>query len=425
MCIHAYKISMTYKSDFLNILNERGFIHQCSDFETLDAKLCEGIQSAYIGYDPTGPSLHVGHLYTIMILHWFQQSGHKPISLMGGGTALIPDPTLKDKTRPLLGPEDINKNIESIKTVFSNFVDYNDSETGAVMVNNYDWLSGLDYIEFLRDVGMHFTVNRMLTFDSVKSRLERELPMTFIEFNYMILQGYDFAELHRRYGTILQMGGSDQWGNIINGVELGRKMDGAKLFGLTAPLLTTASGSKMGKTEGGAVWLNPDMTSPYEYYQYWRNVEDADTIQLLKVFTILPMDEIKKLEALEGAEINEAKKTLAFEATKLCHGEAAAKDAEATAQKVFEQGGVGGDLPSIDVEAARLSGGISVLDLFVETGLAASKGEARRLIKGGGARINDVKIQDQDVNASNDDLTADGYIKLSAGKKKHALVKTA
>ena len=325
MVTHAYKsfVMTSYKSEFLNILEQRGFIHQCSDFEGLDAKLNEGIQSAYIGYDPTGPSLHVGHLYTIMILHWFQASGHKPISLMGGGTALIPDPTLKDKTRPLLGPEDIEKNIESIKQVFSNFVRYDDSETGAIMVNNYDWLSGLDYIEFLRDVGMHFTVNRMLTFDSVKTRLERELPMTFIEFNYMILQGYDFTELYRRYGTVLQMGGSDQWGNIINGVELGRKMDRAQLYGLTAPLLTTASGGKMGKTEGGAVWLNADMTSPYDYYQYWRNVEDADTAKLLKVFTLLPMDEIARLEKLEGAEINEAKKILAHEATKLCHGEEA------------------------------------------------------------------------------------------------------
>jgi len=412
----------TYTSDFLNILNERGFIHQCSDFESLDKKLSEGIQSAYIGYDPTGPSLHVGHLYTIMILHWFQKSGHKPISLMGGGTALIPDPTLKDKTRPLLTPEKINDNIESIKTVFSKFVTYDDTETGAVMVNNYDWLSGLDYIEFLRDVGMHFTVNRMLTFDSVKTRLDRELPMTFIEFNYMILQGYDFTELHRRYGTILQMGGSDQWGNIINGVELGRKKDRAHLFGLTAPLLTTASGAKMGKTEGGAVWLNADLTSPYDYYQYWRNVEDADTAKLLKIFTTLPMDEIKKLEALEGAEINEAKKVLAFEATQLCHGEQAANDAAQTAAKVFEQGSVGDDLPSITIDAARLENGISILDLFVESGLTASKGETKRLIKGGGAKLNDAPVTDQNATASNADLS-DGHLKLSAGKKKHALVK--
>lgn len=365
----------------------------------------------------------MGHLYTIMMLHWFQQAGHKPISLMGGGTALIPDPTLKDKTRPLLSPEDINTNIESIKSVFSKFVDYGDSETGAIMVNNYDWLSTLDYIGFLRDVGGHFTVNRMLTFDSVKTRLERELPMTFIEFNYMILQGYDFVELHERYGTVLQMGGSDQWGNIINGVELGRKMKRASLYGLTAPLLTTASGAKMGKTEGGAVWLNADMTSPYDYYQYWRNVEDADTARLLKVFTTLPMDEISKLEALQGAEINEAKKVLAFEATKLCHGESAAKEAAETAAKVFEQGSVGDDLPSIEIGAARLESGITILDLFVETGLSDSKGEAKRLIKGGGARLNDAQITDIAMSVSSDALTEDGYIKLSAGKKKHALVR--
>ena len=414
---------MTYNSTFLNILNERGFIHQCSDFDSLDKKLSEGIQSAYIGYDPTGPSLHVGHLYTIMILHWFQKSGHKPISLMGGGTALIPDPTLKDKTRPLLTPENINDNIESIKTVFEKFITYDDSETGAIMVNNYDWLSRLDYIEFLRDVGMHFTVNRMLTFDSVKTRLDRELPMTFIEFNYMILQGYDFTELHRRYGTILQMGGSDQWGNIINGVELGRKKDRAHLFGLTAPLLTTASGAKMGKTEGGAVWLNADLTSPYDYYQYWRNVEDVDTVKMLKIFTTLPMDEITKLEALEGADINEAKKILAFEATKLCHGEQAAHDAAQTAAKVFEQGSVGDDLPNITIDASRLDDGISILDLFIECGLAESKGEVKRLIKGGGAKLNDIAITDQNANASKSDLTTEGHIKLSAGKKKHASVK--
>lgn len=412
-----------YRSEFLNILEERGFIHQCSDLEGLDAKLNEGVQAAYIGYDPTGPSLHIGHLYTIMILHWFQAAGHKPISLMGGGTALIPDPTLKDKTRPLLTPDAIAENIKSIKTVFSKFVQYGDGETDAIMVNNYDWLSGLDYIKFLRDVGMHFTVNRMLTFDSVKSRLDRELPMTFIEFNYMILQGYDFAELFDRYGCVLQMGGSDQWGNMINGVELGRKMKGASLFALTAPLLTTPEGKKMGKTEGGAVWLNADMTSPYDYFQYWRNVDDAMVGTLLRRFTLLPMDEIKKLEALDGAEINEAKKVLAFEATKLCHGEAAAQEAAETAQKVFEQGTVGDDLPSITINPARLDVGIAIPDLFVEAGLAESKGEVKRLIKGGGAKMNDAAIMNLDMIAARADLTDEGYIKLSAGKKKHALVR--
>lgn len=416
-------MTQTYKSDFLNILQERGFIHQCSDLEALDNKLMEGKQSAYIGFDPTGPSLHVGHLNSIMMLHWFQQCGHQPISLMGGGTALIPDPTFKDKTRPLLTPKDIASNIESIQTVFSKFITYNNSDTGAVMVNNYDWLSNLDYIEFLRDVGMHFTVNRMLTFESVKSRLDRELPMTFIEFNYMILQGYDFVELHKRYGTTLQMGGSDQWGNIINGVELGRKMEKAHLFALTSPLLTTPDGKKMGKTEGGAVWLNPNMTSAYDYYQYWRNVDDVMVGTLLRRFTILPMDEIKNLESLEGAEINEAKKILAFEATKICHGETAATEAQETAQKTFEQGSVGDDLPSITINEADLAQGVKLMTLLKDAGLVASGGEAKRLIQGGGARVNDVAVSGIDHMVSNNDMTDDGYIKLSAGKKKHALVK--
>lgn len=411
-----------FRSEFLEIMDRRGFLHQCSDLEGLDRKLASGIQSAYIGYDPTGASLHVGHLYTVMMLHWFQKCGHRPISLMGGGTALIPDPTLKDKTRPLLTPESIAANIESIKTVFAKFLTYGDGPTDAVMVNNYDWLGSLDYIGFLREVGMHFTINRMLTFDSVKLRLDRELPMTFIEFNYMILQGYDFVELHRKYGTVLQMGGSDQWGNIINGLELGRKMDGAELFAMTAPLLTTAAGTKMGKTEGGAVWLNADMCAPYDYWQFWRNVEDADVGRFLKVFTDLPLDEIARLEALGGAEINEAKKLLAFEATRLCHGENAARDAAETARKVFEEGAIGDDLPVVTVPEADLRAGISVIDLFVTAGLAASKGEARRLVAGGGARLNDAPVNDS-AKAGLSDLTAQGCIKLSAGKKKHVLVK--
>ncbi|PZP56202.1 MAG: tyrosine--tRNA ligase [Micavibrio aeruginosavorus] len=414
---------MTYKSDFLNILESRGFIHQGSDLAGLDQKLTQGVQSAYIGYDPTGTSLHVGHLYTIMMLHWFQQAGHKPISLMGGGTALIPDPTLKDKTRPLLTPDEISKNIEGIKTVFSRFLKYGDGKTDAIMVNNYDWLKELDYIGFLRDIGMHFTINRMLTFDSVRMRLERELPMTFIEFNYMILQGYDFLELHRRYGTVLQMGGSDQWGNIINGVELGRRKDNAELFGLTAPLLTTASGAKMGKTEGGAVWLNADMFSPYDYWQYWRNVEDNDVIRMLKVFTTLPLDEISKLEKLQGAEINEAKKILAFEATKLCHGEESAISAAETARQTFEQGTASTNLPTIEIAKSELKNGIVVIDLFKQAGFAESNGDAKRLIQGGGARINDKAISDAAFKVTADDLTEDGYIKLSSGKKKHVLVK--
>lgn len=423
--LKTFSMNNTYQSDFLNILEERGFIHQCSDFEALDAKLCEGPQSAYIGFDPTGPSLHVGHLSALMMLHWFQKTGNKPITLMGGGTALIPDPTLKDKTRPLLTPEDINDNIKVLeKTCFTQFLKYGDSETDTKMLNNYDWLSQLGYIDVLREVGVHFSVNRMLSFESVKSRLDRELPMSFIEFNYMVLQGYDFLELHRRYGTILQMGGSDQWGNIINGVDLGHKADRAKLFALTAPLLTTPDGKKMGKTENGAVWLNADMLSPYDYYQYWRNADDAMVGTLLRRFTILPIDEIKKLEALKDQDINEAKKILAYQATKLCHGEAAAAEAEATAQKVFEQGSIGADLPTITLTADQLSAGVSVLDLFIEAGFASSKGEARRLIKGGGAKLNDVKIADEAATVSTNDLT-NGSAKLSASKKKHAIIKSA
>lgn len=419
-------MSKNYKSEFLNILEERGFIHQCSDFEGLDAKLSEGPQSAYIGFDATAQSLHIGNLTGIMMLYWFQQTGHKVITLMGGGTSKIGDPSFKDEQRKLMTDDIIENNIKHIQaTCFKQFLDYDGSsnvEHKAKMVNNNDWLDELKYLEFLRDFGRFFTVNRMLSFDSVKTRLERESPLSLLEFNYMVMQGYDFLELNRRYGTILQMGGSDQWGNIINGVDLGHKADRVQLYALTAPLLTTPDGMKMGKTVNGAVWLNADMLSPYDYYQYWRNVDDAMVSTLLRRFTILPMDEIKKLEALEGAEINEAKKILAFEATKICHGEQAAKDAETTAQKVFEQGGVGDDLPSVEIDSARLGQGISILDLFVESGLVDSKGEAKRLIKGGGARINDNKIDNQELSASTEDVTADGHIKLSAGKKKHALV---
>lgn len=413
-----------YKSDFLNILAQRGFIHQCSDFDALDAKLIDGIQSAYIGFDATAQSLHIGNLTQIMLLYWFQQAGHKPITLMGGGTSKIGDPSFKDEQRSLLDDETINTNIKHIQeTCFTQFLTYGDGDTDASMVNNNEWLDELKYLDFLRDYGRYFTVNRMLSFDSVKTRLERESPLSLLEFNYMVMQGYDFLELHRRYGTILQMGGSDQWGNIINGVDLAHKADRAQVFALTTPLLTTPDGKKMGKTVNGAVWLNADMLSPYDYYQYWRNADDVMVGTLLRRFTILPLDEIEKLEVLQGAEINDAKKVLAFEATKLCHGDAAAQDAEITAQKVFEQGTVGSDLPSIIVQADRLSAGASVVDLFIETGLASSKGEARRLIKGGGARINDEKVTDQDQRVSDEDLTAEGYIKLSAGKKKHALVK--
>ena len=415
-----------YKSDFLNILEERGFIHQCSDFEALDTKLMEGVQSAYIGFDATAQSLHVGNLTGIMMLYWFQQTGHKPITLMGGGTSKIGDPSFKDEQRKLLDDETIETNMKHIQnTCFKQFLKYGDGKTDATMVNNNDWLAELKYLDFLRDYGRHFTVNRMIKFDSVVTRLERESPLSLLEFNYMVMQGYDFVELARRHGTILQMGGSDQWGNIINGVDLGHKSHQLKLFALTAPLLTTPDGKKMGKTENGAVWLNADMLSPYDYYQYWRNVDDVMVGTLLRRFTVLPIDEIKKLEALEGQEINEAKKILAFEATKLCHGDDAAKDAEITAQKVFEQGSVGDDLPSIDLPQSQLEAGVNILDLFVNAGLASSKGDVKRLIKGGGAKINDQAITDMQLIVTVTELTDEGYIKLSAGKKKHALVKAA
>lgn len=413
----------TYKSDFLNVLNERGFIHQCSDFEGLDKKLCSGVQSAYIGFDATANSLHAGSLVVITLLYWFQQCGHKPISLMGGGTSKVGDPSGKDESRKMLTDDDINTNIAGMKKVFDKYLTYGEGATDAMMVNNADWLDHLNYIEFLRDYGPHFTINRMMTFDSVKLRLEREQPLTLLEFNYMIMQAYDFVELNRRYGTILQMGGSDQWGNMVNGLELGRRKDGSELFVLTAPLLATASGAKMGKTANGAVWLNEENLAPYDYYQYFRNTEDLDVGKFLRYFTTLPLAEIAKLEKLEGAEINEAKKILAFEATKLCHGENAAKAAQDTAQKTFEQGGIGDDLPTIEVSQSVLDSGVSVIDLLKDAGLAASNGEARRLIQGGGARINDIKIDDANQRVSANDLTGEGYIKLSAGKKKHALVR--
>ncbi len=417
-----------YKSDFLNILEERGFINQCSNFDALDVKLCakssENVQSAYIGFDATAKSLHIGNLTGIMMLHWFQQCGHRPITLMGGGTSKIGDPSFKDEQRVLLTDDVIEDNIKNIQdTCFKQFIDYNDTSNGAIMVNNNDWLDELSYLAFLRDYGRYFTINRMISFDSVKTRLERESPLSLLEFNYMVMQGYDFLELHRRYGTILQMGGSDQWGNIINGVDLGHKSDKVQLIGLTAPLLTTPDGKKMGKTVGGAIWLNADMLSPYDYYQYWRNADDAMVGTLLRRFTVLPMDEIHKLEQLEGAEINEAKKILALEATAICHGRDAAKAAEKTAKDVFEKGTAGGDLPSIDIDKDRLNAGILIIDLLVETELCSSKGEARRLIKGGGARLNDAQVQAIDHSASLSDITNDGYVKISAGKKKHALVR--
>jgi len=412
-----------YKSDFLNILTERGFLHQCSDLEALDKKLMSGVQSAYIGFDATAKSLHVGNLTGIMMLKWFQECGHKPITLMGGGTSKVGDPSFKDQTRNMMTDETIRENMENIRaTCFKQFLKYGDGKTDAMMANNDDWLSKLHYLDFIRDIGRYFTVNRMISFDSVKTRLERESPLTFLEFNYMIMQGYDFLELYRRHGTLIQMGGSDQWGNIINGVDLAHKADGVQLFALTAPLLLNSAGEKMGKTVNGAVWLNKNMLSAYDYWQWYRNADDADVGNLLARFTMLPMDEVKRLAALKGSEINEAKKILAHEATKLCHGEAEAIAAAETAKKVFEQGGVGGDLPTFTMS---LKNAVTVIDLLVEAKMATSKSEARRLIEGGGVKCNDAPITDIAATVSANDLTSEGYIKLSAGKKRHALVKAA
>lgn len=411
-----------YKSDFLNVLDERGFIAQGTNIEGLDERAASGVVTGYIGFDATAKSLHAGGLIQIMMLYWLQQTGHRPIALMGGGTTKVGDPTGKDEQRKLLSDADINANIAGIRGVFEKFLTFGDGLTDAVMVNNDDWLSKLGYVEFLRDYGVHFTINRMLTFDSVKLRLDRESPMTFLEFNYMLMQAYDFHELLNRHDCTLQLGGTDQWGNIVNGVELCRRKDGREVFGLTTPLLTTASGKKMGKTEAGAVWLNADMFSPYDYWQYWRNAEDADVGTLLARFTTLPMDEVRRLASLEGAEINEAKKTLANEATKLLHGAEAAKSAADTAQKTFEQGGLGGDLPTIEVASNALSD-TAMIDQFLAAGLCASKGEARRHIKAGALKINDEPVREE-RNLSADDVR-DGAIKLSIGKKKHAILRVS
>jgi len=459
-----------YSSDFLRVMHERGFIHQCTDETALDARLKAGRIAAYIGFDATAASLHVGSLMQIMALRWLQKSGHKPLVLLGGGTTKVGDPSGKDEARKLLSGDEIQKNIEAIRGIFEQFLKFGAGANDAILINNADWLDGLNYINFLRDVGRHFSVNRMLTQDSVKMRLDREQNLSFLEFNYMILQAYDFVELSQRYGCALQIGGSDQWGNIIMGIDLGRRIeaetrfqpmaidkkdkmkvlevqpiiqslrtdakdysteafmshmnqgDGKALFGLTTPLLQTSSGAKMGKTAAGAVWLNKDMLSPYDYWQYWRNTEDADVGRFLRLFTELSMDEIKKLEALKGAEINEAKKTLADEATKLCHGERAARQAAETAKKTFEEGGIGQDIPVFDLTASDLGKGLTAYELFRLTGLAESGGEAKRLIRGGGGRINDKKIEDEN------ELVGPGYfkngeLKLSAGRKKHVLVK--
>jgi tyrosyl-tRNA synthetase len=413
------------RSDFLRTLQDRGFIHQCTDLEALDQRALEGRVTAYIGFDATADSLHIGHLVQIMMLRWLQKTGHRPIALMGGGTTKVGDPSGKDESRQLLSNEQIEANIGQIRETFTNLLSFDESGTSAIMANNADWLDGLQYISFLRDVGRHFTINRMLTFDSVRLRLEREHPLTFLEFNYMILQAYDFLELSRRYDCCLQMGGSDQWGNIVNGVELARRIDQRGLYGLTTPLITTASGAKMGKTAAGAVWLGAHRLSHYDYWQFWRNTEDGDVGRFLKLFTDLSLEEIARLEALEGAEINEAKKVLAFEATRLCRGEAAAAQAAETARQTFEEGLSAEGLPSIEVSEAELSGGLPAFELMRRAGLAKSNGEARRLIKGGGARLNDRAIEDEMQTVRLDDLGPEGSLKLSAGKKRHALVRLA
>jgi tyrosyl-tRNA synthetase len=411
-----------YKSEFLNTLTERGYIHQCSDFAGLDALAAANKAVAYIGFDCTASSLHVGSLVQIMLLHWLQKTGNKPIVLMGGGTTRVGDPSGRDESRKILTLDDIEANKRGIQTVFDKFLTFGKGSTDASMSDNAEWLTTLNYIEMLRDVGKHFSVNRMLAMDSVKLRLEREHELSFIEFNYMVLQAYDFVELARRYGCNLQMGGSDQWGNIVNGIDLGRRMGTHQLYALTSPLITLSSGAKMGKTASGAVWLNADMRSPYEYWQFWRNTEDADVARFLKLFTILPMSEISKLEALGGAEINEAKKVLANAATALLHGKAAAHEAAETARKTFEEGTSAAGLPTVTVD---LSQPIGILPALVQAGLASSNGEAKRSIQGGAIKVNDIAVTDEKLMLSQSDLNSDGAIKLSMGKKKHVLVKPA
>ncbi|MBP1851065.1 tyrosine--tRNA ligase [Rhizobium halophytocola] len=413
-----------FKSDFLRTMHERGFIHQVSDESGLDDLLAKETVTAYIGFDPTAPSLHAGSLIQIMMLHWFQVTGHQPISLMGGGTGMVGDPSFKEEARQLMTVEKIEDNIASIKRVFANYIDYDKGpKDGGLMINNGEWLRSLNYLEFLRDVGRHFSVNRMLSFESVKTRLDREQSLSFLEFNYMILQAYDFVELAKRYDCRLQMGGSDQWGNIVNGIDLGHRMGTQQLYALTSPLLTTSSGAKMGKSANGAIWLNADMFSAYDFWQYWRNTEDADVERFLKLYTTLPLDEVAKLAALGGAEINEAKKILATEITAILHGRGAADAAAETARKTFEEGAVAQDLPTIEIASAELDAGAGLLGLLVKAGLAGSNGEARRHIQGGAVRVNDSQVSDERLTIASDSVTADGVIKLSVGKKKHVLVR--
>ncbi|MPZ56809.1 MAG: tyrosine--tRNA ligase [Rhizobiales bacterium] len=424
-----------YKSDFLQVLADRGFIHQVSEPEALDALAVSGRLTAYIGFDCTAPSLHIGSLLPIMMLYWLQQTGHRPIALMGGGTTRVGDPSGKDESRRLLTDDDIDANLSSIKRVFSQFLDFGDGFRNdimpfnrrpmakAIMANNADWLNHLSYVDFLRDVGRHFSINRMLSFDSVKLRLERQQELSFLEFNYMVLQAYDFVELHKRFGCVLQMGGSDQWGNIVNGIELGRRMVGAKLFALTSPLITTSSGAKMGKTAAGAIWLNADMLSPYDYWQYWRNTEDGDVARFLKLFTVLPLDEISRLATLRGHEINEAKKVLATEATRLLHGDWLANEVARTARRTFEEGVLAENLPSVDVFWTELNQGLGVLHAFVRARLVPTTSEARRRIRDGSLFVNDIVVADEGMMLTQRNLMPQDVIKLSFGRKRHVLLK--
>jgi tyrosyl-tRNA synthetase len=412
-----------YRSEFVHQLALRGFVHQATDLEAIDARAAEGRLTAYIGFDCTADSLHIGNLVGIMMLRWLQQTGHRPIALTGGGTSKVGDPSGKDESRQLLDDATLARNIAGIRRSLASFLTFGEGPDDALLVNNADWLDRLEYVPFLRAVGRHFTINRMLTFESVKLRLEREQPLTFLEFNYMVMQAYDFLELARRHDCRLQMGGSDQWGNIVNGVELGRRAEGRELYGLTSPLITTGSGTKMGKTAQGAVWLNEDRLSHFDYWQYWRNVDDADVGRFLRLFTELPLAEIERLEALEGAELNEAKKVLADEATRLCRGEGAAREAAAAASAIFGAEGRGGaGLPSAEIPRAELERGVPIVELLALSGLAASKGEARRLIRGGGARLNEAKVDDEAMIVTSDHLV-EAELTLSAGRKRHARIR--
>jgi tyrosyl-tRNA synthetase len=413
---------MTYhpKSDFMHAMMTRGYLADCTDYQGLDEALVKGVVPAYIGYDATAASLHVGHLVNIMMLRWLQKTGGKPITLMGGGTTKVGDPSFRADERPLLSAGQIDANIAGLKRVFARYLDYGPGASGALMLNNADWLDGLNYLDFLRDIGRHFSVNRMLSFESVKSRLDREQSLSFLEFNYMILQAYDFLELYRRHGCLLQMGGSDQWGNIVNGIDLTRRVIDAEVYGLTSPLVTMSDGRKMGKSQRGAVWLSGEMLSPYEFWQFWRNTTDADVGRFLKLFTELPVGECDRLGALAGSEINAAKIILANEVTALLHGAEAAAVAAATAREVFEHGGVGDDLPTLALEPADVARGISVVQLFVRAGLAKSGKDAKRLIAEGGARLNDEIVLDAGQIIGAGELVEP--VKLTAGKKRHALV---